>query len=313
MSGLGGSVTQSPAASGISHVLVPQPSDGSSGLACLPAKLKPGSSGTAGLHFVGEGWLTLSLQHRRRQPEDKHRASVEEQATKTAGGALPAAAAGLSPQQASLAAWLGDRWRPECLEMDLIELALNAIYDPARMADLGNLAPARALKQLAKFEMMVRGANPKGPDGTPAVNNKALTYFRAAAAVGGCSYHLLPPVEPGQLPFVAEATCRKLNAILETGTCDQLERFRCAWGVCSICCVGSLTSWWASPCGPCCLCCLRQGSRVHVVLGPHPLCRMPASPACTLVLPSAHAGLVALLHSSRQSTPTPTPHTLVQA
>jgi DNA polymerase/3'-5' exonuclease PolX len=57
---------------------------------------------------------------------------------------------------------------------------------------------------------------------------QALTYSQAAAAVRGCSYRVQPPVEAGQLPFGGAATARKINDILSTGTCRELEQFRCA-------------------------------------------------------------------------------------
>lgn len=55
---------------------------------------------------------------------------------------------------------------------------------------------------------------------------QALGYSRAAAAVRGCAYRLVPRVKPGELPFVGGATARQITQLLQTGTCSSLEAFR---------------------------------------------------------------------------------------
>lgn len=123
----GGTVTQDEAAKGITHVVVPElGAHGAGGLWAVPAALRPGGAAAADAHHVAEGWLVGSLQAGRRLAEDEHvPAALRRAEQQQQGVAAPATlqvVAGLSGRDVDMRAWLGERWRLECVGMDEVEL-----------------------------------------------------------------------------------------------------------------------------------------------------------------------------------------------
>ncbi|GAB4823868.1 hypothetical protein N2152v2_010914 [Parachlorella kessleri] len=124
--------------------------------------------------------------------------------------------------------WLGEYWKPEFEDMSLIQLALQNIYSEERSKRIGNEPLVQLLRELGRYERALIEDFIQDPSkgGEHAANHRSLRYARAASVVRGCAYKLEPPVHPGQLPFVGDATARQIDDILATGTCQTLDLFR---------------------------------------------------------------------------------------
>ncbi|KAL4858948.1 DNA-directed DNA/RNA polymerase mu [Chlorella vulgaris] len=257
---LGGSIIQdaqeAASLAAITHCVVPQPGGG---WPSIPSSLHPGSTRVPpGLHYVTQQWVADCMRSQRWLPEDKYQPSSAELQQQQQPSLSKSGQDGHSSSTAAaLAAWLGPSlWRPEHAEMDNTELLLQARcrqclnqrrvdamlllaaqgdFDEERCRSVGNEQVVQALIEMKHYEVALNGQFLTDPStGQQVLNHKSLAYAHAAAVVRTCAYRLVPPVEAGTLPYLAESTAAELNEILlsGTGTCQKLELFRQDQPVC---------------------------------------------------------------------------------
>ncbi|KAG2500066.1 hypothetical protein HYH03_002343 [Edaphochlamys debaryana] len=133
-----------------------------------------------------------------------------------ASAAAPAAAVPrpLAPREGRYERWLG-RWDPAFDSMDDNELMLQARFNDARCARIGNWAAAAGLRELKRFEAAVRGSDDE-------VGTRALAYARAAASVTACAFRLTPDMPDEYLaralPFVSASCARVIKELLASAS-----------------------------------------------------------------------------------------------
>ncbi|KAG2442700.1 hypothetical protein HXX76_002783 [Chlamydomonas incerta] len=109
--------------------------------------------------------------------------------------------------------WLG-WWSPELDGMDEIGVIMQACFNDARCAAVGNAHIAAGLRELKAFERAVRAQDDE-------VGVRALAYARAAASVQACAFRIPPDLSEDRiarlLPFVDAACAAAIHQLAASG------------------------------------------------------------------------------------------------
>lgn len=221
---LGGSI-QAKAGSGFTHVVVEA---GSSDVEELSDAEQAG-----GTPFVVEPkWLEVSLAMQERQPEDQYRVQPKPKEEPASADAPPPRGNVYWDEKEQQwetmphhGRWLG-HWSNELEGADQMELMLQPVYSIERCREKGNDAIFQALKEMTKYEMALDAEGDYDHPAHDKINYRALKYARAAAAVQACNYKIDSSLKPSQIPFCGPAITKQIQALVDTGTCTQLQQFR---------------------------------------------------------------------------------------
>ncbi|KAG2450165.1 hypothetical protein HYH02_000267 [Chlamydomonas schloesseri] len=129
------------------------------------------------------------------------------------GRLLPLAAAPSLRAEGRFERWLG-WWSPDLDGMDEVGVIMQARFNDARCAAVGNAHIAAGLRELKAFEWAVRSKDDE-------VGVRALAYARAAASVQACAFRITPDLAEGTiaqlLPFVDAACAAAIKQLAASG------------------------------------------------------------------------------------------------